>query len=245
MVEDGHYPELTRLLQSLVAQGKSYQKDYDEIRRSESSTHLVDVCVVLRGPGSYASRVCVCMCVNDAGKKLAAKQEQEQRRALAVAATAQDEENDDEEAAPAHKKGKNKGKQQQQPKQEQEEEDEGEEEDGSDVEDLMPPAEVPTKTLGDLVKEAKRLGIKLEGLHGLEEEEVKAGEGEEGEGEDDGSVEIDGDVKGMEEDEGASGSEEEEVEEGMVVDDVKGDLEAGACALPAHLPCVFPAPSHT
>ena len=33
MVEDGHFPELTRLLGSLVAQGKTYQKDYDEIRR--------------------------------------------------------------------------------------------------------------------------------------------------------------------------------------------------------------------
>lgn len=33
MVEEGHYPELSRLLKTIVDQAKSYQRDYDEMRQ--------------------------------------------------------------------------------------------------------------------------------------------------------------------------------------------------------------------
>ena len=58
MLEEGHFPELSRLLESIVAQGKSYQKDYDEIRRGAfSASSLVsqgllgDQSVVVSRPG--------------------------------------------------------------------------------------------------------------------------------------------------------------------------------------------------
>ncbi len=89
----------------------------------------------------------------------------------------------------------------------------------------MSPVEVPTKTLAEVLREAGRLGIKLQGL------EEEGGEEDKEEGSEEDSVVVDGDLEGMEEGSGDSDGEEEEEEEEaavMVVEDVKGDLEAGA-----------------
>ena len=158
MVEEGHFPEMQSLLTRVVEQGKTYQRDYDEVRRM--------------------------------------KREEEKKAKLFLQQQGRKDKMSKEEKVVVVE--------------EEDEEDEKEEEEEGEEEDLC---EVPTKSLKDILKEAKRMGLK--GLHGLEELEDEEEEEDEGvgEGEEEDDILIDGSVDEVEEEEEEEEEEEKEEEE--------------------------------